>query len=283
MHSDHGNLTSINGVWYYVTVLTRHPKSNGTPEEPDRGALGRSEPRWGARWSAKQKTGPAAVTGLDAPAIAKRSGTVEIPPSRVPIARRDRGGGAATHDSNAADITGGSGGGARARASAPDQARARASAPDQARARASAPDQARARASAPDQASTKATSAGQAQARAGAKAAARASDRRNSAPSAQGRVSVGRAGDPRLRGPVAPPGRSWRRRPRYVYRLIDLDELFATAEARADATPERGDRSNRQSNWRVLGVVLIVAAGLAIATAGLVNEAVTLVMNIFAA
>jgi hypothetical protein len=80
-----------------------------------------------------------------------------------------------------------------------------------------------------------------------------------------------------------PPRRSWRRRPRYVYRLIDLDELFATAEARADATPERGDRSNRQSNWRVLGVVLIVAAGLAIATAGLVNEAVTLVMNIFAA
>jgi hypothetical protein len=69
-----------------------------------------------------------------------------------------------------------------------------------------------------------------------------------------------------------------------VYRLTDLDELFATAEARADTTDEeRGDRSNRQSNWRVLGVVLIVAAGLAIATAGLVNETVTLVMNIFAA
>ena len=93
-----------------------------------------------------------------------------------------------------------------------------------------------------------------------------------------------RAGDPRMRGPVAPPRRPWRRSPRYVYRLADLDELFATAEARTDATAEeRRDRSNRRSNWRVIGVVLIVAAGLAIATAGLVNEAVTFVMNIFAA
>ena len=87
-----------------------------------------------------------------------------------------------------------------------------------------------------------------------------------------------------MRGPVAPPRRPWRRRPVYVYRLADLDEIFATAEARTDAeTEKRRDRSNRRSNWRVLGVVLIVAAGLAIATAGLVNEAVTFVMNMFAA
>lgn len=87
-----------------------------------------------------------------------------------------------------------------------------------------------------------------------------------------------------MRGPVAPPRRPWRRRPRYVYRLADLDELFATAEARTDAEAEkRRDRFNRRSNWRVIGVVLMVAAGLAIATAGLVNEAVTFVMNIFAA
>lgn len=87
-----------------------------------------------------------------------------------------------------------------------------------------------------------------------------------------------------MRAPVAPARRPWRRAPRYVYRLADLDELFASAEAGTDATAEeRRDRSNRQSNWRVIGVVLIVAAGLAVATAGLVNEAVTLVMNIFAA
>jgi len=60
--------------------------------------------------------------------------------------------------------------------------------------------------------------------------------------------------------------------------------LFATAAARTDAEAEkRRDRSNRRSNWRVIGVVMLVAAGLAIATAGLVNEAVTFVMNIFAA
>jgi len=83
-----------------------------------------------------------------------------------------------------------------------------------------------------------------------------------------------------VRGPVAPPRRPWRRQPRYVYRLADLDELFATAAARTDAEAEkRRDRSN----WRVIGVVMLVAAGLAIATAGLVNEAVTFVMNIFAA
>jgi anti-sigma-K factor RskA len=87
-----------------------------------------------------------------------------------------------------------------------------------------------------------------------------------------------------VRGQVAPPRRPWRRRPPYVYRLADLDELFATAEARTDAEAEqRRDRSNRRSNWRVIGVVLMVAAGLAIATAGLVNEAVTFVMTIFAA
>jgi hypothetical protein len=87
-----------------------------------------------------------------------------------------------------------------------------------------------------------------------------------------------------MRGPVAPGRRPWRRTPRYVYRLADLDELFESADAGSDATAEgRRDRSDRQSNWRVIGVVLIVAAGLAIATAGLVNEAVTFVMNIFAA
>ena len=84
-----------------------------------------------------------------------------------------------------------------------------------------------------------------------------------------------------MRGPVAPGRRPWRRTPRYVYRLAGLDELFAGAEARGDATAE--GRRDRQSNWRVIGVVLIVAAGLAIATAGLVNEAVTVIMNIFAA
>jgi anti-sigma-K factor RskA len=95
---------------------------------------------------------------------------------------------------------------------------------------------------------------------------------------------VDRAGDPRVRGPVAPSRRPWRRRPAYVYRLADLDELFATAEARTDATTEqRRDRFNRRSNWRVIGVVLLVAAGLAVATAGLVNEAVMLVTSIFGA
>jgi anti-sigma-K factor RskA len=70
----------------------------------------------------------------------------------------------------------------------------------------------------------------------------------------------------------------------YVYRLADLDELFATAEARTDTTIEhKRDRTNRRSNWRVMGVVLLVTAGLAVATAGLLNEAVTLVMNIFGA
>jgi hypothetical protein len=105
---------------------------------------------------------------------------------------------------------------------------------------------------------------------------------RSDAASARGRVSVGRVGDPRIRGPVTPSRRPWRRRPAYAYRLADLDDLFATAEARTDATTEqRRDRINRRSNWRVVGVVLLVASGLAVATAGLINEAVTLVRSLF--
>jgi len=240
MRSGPGNLASTNGVFYNVTVLTRHPKNNGTPEEPGRGALGRPDPRRG--WSGKRKIGPASVNNDDAAEVAKRSG-------------------------------------ATARASAPAQGRVvagpsnRPSAPGAAgpaHARGSATEPIRARASSADQARTAIR----------AKAGPSASGVRNGARPVQSRASVGRAGDPQVRGPVAPPRRPWRRQPRYVYRLADLDELFATAAARTDAEAEkRRDRSN----WRVIGVVMLVAAGLAIATAGLVNEAVTFVMNIFAA
>ena len=89
-----------------------------------------------------------------------------------------------------------------------------------------------------------------------------------------------------MRGAVTPAPRVPRRRrpPRYAYRLADLDELFANAEARSEAAVEqRRDRLNRRSNWRVLGVVLIVAMGLAVVAAGVLDRAVTFVMNVFGA
>jgi hypothetical protein len=323
-----GNLTSTNGVFYNVTVLTRHPKNNGTPEEPGRGALGHPERRRG--WpgkSGKRKTGAAPVTKDDAAEVATRSGSTGHPViGAAPTAQP----GLVTQPSPVTPA------GPVARASAPEQARVQAGsvyqpgAPAAASGRASAPAAAiRATAPAaasngaspaaasngaspaaasngasPAAASNRAGAADWAATRGGAAVPVRAqasvadqasvaarttanpsaSAARNGVRPAQGRVSVGRAGDPRVRGPVAPPRRPWRRRPRYVYRLADLDELFATAEARTDAeAEERRERSNRRSNWRVIGVVMLVAAGLAIATAGLVNEAVTFVMHIFAA
>lgn len=299
-----GNLRSTNGVFYNVTVLTRHPKSDGAPEESGRGAVGRPAPRQGR--SGKRKTGSASAPKDGAAEIARQSGatgraTISSPPPAPALA-------SPTARPGPADLAGPAAGAGRAtqpgpaartvptaRASIPLQARARARAADRPAIQAvvsnrvavppgAAAGQASARRVATEPVRARASTADRARAAARTKVDPPASGTRKSAPAARGRVSVGRAGDTRVRGPVAPRRRPWRRRPPYVYRLADLDELFATAGARTDAeTEQRRDRSNRRSNWRVIGVVLMVATGLAIATAGLVNEAVTFVMNIFAA
>jgi hypothetical protein len=110
-------------------------------------------------------------------------------------------------------------------------------------------------------------------------------------------VSVDQAGDPRVRGKVAAPrrdvgaqradgaarrGRLPRRPPRYVYRLAELDELLTDAEVRADAEVEmRRDAVHRRTNRRFVGVIAVVAAGIGVVAAGLINEVVSVVMRMF--
>jgi hypothetical protein len=101
---------------------------------------------------------------------------------------------------------------------------------------------------------------------------------------------VGQAGDPRVRGKVAAPradgaarsGRLPRRPPRYAYRLAELDELLTDAEVRADAEVEmRRDALHRRTNRRFVGVIAVVAAGIGVIAAGLINEVVSVVMHMF--
>jgi hypothetical protein len=114
---------------------------------------------------------------------------------------------------------------------------------------------------------------------------------------------VGQAGDPRSLGTAAAPRRDARaagraaraprgdarlarrvaRSPGYVYRLADLDDLFSEAQSRADPDIElRRDAMNRRTNWRVAAIVVVVAIGIGVVAAGMVNQAVSIVMNLFA-
>ena len=106
----------------------------------------------------------------------------------------------------------------------------------------------------------------------------------------QRQASVGQAGGPRSLGTAAAPRRAARRSrrdarpPRYVYRLVALDELLADAHAGANVDVEtRRAAMNRRTNWRVIGIVVVVAIGLGVAAAGVINQAVSIVMNMFAA
>jgi hypothetical protein len=106
----------------------------------------------------------------------------------------------------------------------------------------------------------------------------------------QRQASVGQAGDPRSLGTAAAPRRNARtpgrvaRPPRYVYRLAELDVLLDDAQARADPEIERRrDAMNRRTNWRVVGIVVVVAVGLGVVVAGMVNQALSIVLHLFAA
>ena len=95
-------------------------------------------------------------------------------------------------------------------------------------------------------------------------------------------ASVSQVGDPRARAAASVRQRT--RAARYRYRLADLDELFADAEASADPGLEaRRDKAGRRTNVRVVGVVFAVAVGLAILAAGMVDHIVMLVLNLFSA
>lgn len=123
-----------------------------------------------------------------------------------------------------------------------------------------------------------------------ARRAAKATSQRAAVVAVQRQASVGQAGGPRSLGTAAAPRRAAHmsrrsaRPPRYVYRLVALDDLLADAHARTNVDLEtRRAAMNRRTNWRVIGIVVVVAIGLGVAAAGVINQAVSIVMNMFAA
>ena len=85
-----------------------------------------------------------------------------------------------------------------------------------------------------------------------------------------------------MRG-AAPDRRVFHRRPpRYKYRLADINEIFATADDRSDAAVEAlRDRIHRRTNWRMVGVLALVAVGVGVIGAVALNEAVSVVVHLF--